>query len=248
MSEVVKETTSIVLPKTRAKASRKSPRKLIIFSPPKVGKTTCLAGLDNNLILDLENGSEFVDAMKINIDSLATLRAVGEQIKAEGRPYRYVTVDTVTVLEDMVKPLALKNYQATPIGKNYNGDILNLPQGAGYGYLRSAFFSVLDYVETLADNIILVGHQKDKLIEVNSKEVTAKSLDLVGKLASLVCADADAIGILQRKDNQTILNFKTLDTIICGARPEHLRNKEIVIAEQQEDGTIQTFWDKVYVD
>ena len=36
---------------------------MIIFSQPKIGKTTLLAQLDNNLILDLEKGTSFIDAL-----------------------------------------------------------------------------------------------------------------------------------------------------------------------------------------
>jgi hypothetical protein len=51
-----------------------------------------------------------------------------------------------------------------------------------------------------------------------------------------------------RKGDKNILSFKTQDDISCGARPEHLRNKEIVISETLEDGTIVTHWDEVFID
>lgn len=42
-----------------------------------------------------------------------------------------------------------------------DNDILKLPQGAGYFWLREAFFSVLNYIDTLAEHVILAGHIKD---------------------------------------------------------------------------------------
>ena len=53
------------LPKTVVKASRKSPKNMIIYGPPKIGKTTVLSQLDNCLIIDLEQGSDMIDALKI---------------------------------------------------------------------------------------------------------------------------------------------------------------------------------------
>ena len=48
------------------------------------------------------------------------------------------------------------------MGKNYDGDnITSLPNGAGYLYIRQAFFQVLDFVDTLAEYVILSGHIKD---------------------------------------------------------------------------------------
>lgn len=240
----------LVLPTKKVAASRKNPKRLIIYSKPKVGKTTALAGLDNCLILDMENGSDYTDALKVKINNLSDLRAYGTKILEAGRPYKYVAIDTVTAMEDMVKPLALKLYRETPMGRSFTGDnVLTLPNGAGYGYLREAFFSVLDYIDTLADNIILLGHLKDRQIEIKGKEVNAADVDLTGKIKSLICANADAIAYMTREeDNKTVLNFQTSDTIICGARPDHLKNQQIVIAEMQENGTLKTNWDKIYIE
>ena len=40
------------LPKTKVKASRKSPKNMIIYGAPKIGKTTVLSQLDDCLIID----------------------------------------------------------------------------------------------------------------------------------------------------------------------------------------------------
>lgn len=239
---------SIVLPTKKVAADRTNPKRLVIYSKPKTGKTTAYAGLDNNLILDLENGADYVEALKLKINSLQELLEAGKAIKAAGNPYKYVTVDTVTALEDMVMPLAIKLYRATSMGKNYDGDnVLSLPNGAGYLYLRQAFFQVLDFIDTLAPHIILSGHIKDKQVDDKGEMVLAANIDLTGKIKSLICANADAIGYMYRKGNKTILSFKTNEEVTCGARPEHLRNEEIVVTEMNESGELEFHWDKVFI-
>jgi hypothetical protein len=238
---------AIVLPTKKIKADRVNPKRLIIYSKPKTGKTSAFAGLENNLILDLENGADYVDALKVKISSLQELLDAGKAIKEAGKPYTYVTIDTVTALEDMVMPLAIKLYKQTSMGKNYDGDnVLSLPNGAGYLYLRQAFFQVLDFIDTLAPHIILSGHIKDKQVDDKGEMVMAANIDLTGKIKSLICANADAIGYMFRKGNQTILSFKTIGEVTCGARPEHLRNEEIVISEMNDKGELVIHWDKVY--
>ena len=238
---------AIVLPTKKIKADRVNPKRLIVYSKPKTGKTSAFAGLENNLILDLENGADYVDALKIKINSLQELLDAGKAIKEAGKPYTYVTIDTVTALEDMVMPLAIKLYKQTSMGKNYDGDnVLSLPNGAGYLYLRQAFFQVLDFIDTLAPHIILSGHIKDKQVDDKGEMVMAANIDLTGKIKSLICANADAIGYMFRKGNQTILSFKTIGEVTCGARPEHLRNEEIVISEMNDKGELVIHWDKVY--
>ena len=240
--------SGIVLPTSKVKAERVNPKRIVIYSKPKTGKTTAYAGLENNLILDLENGTDYVDALKININSLQELLDAGKAIKEAGKPYKFITVDTVTALEDMIMPLAVKLYRQTSMGKNYDGDnVTTLPNGAGYLYIRQAFFQVLDFIDTLAPHIILSGHIKDKQVDDKGELVMSANIDLTGKIKSLICANADAIGYMYRKGNKVILSFKTNEEVTCGARPEHLRNAEIVISEMSEAGELEFHWDKIYV-
>ena len=239
---------SIVLPTKKIKKQRVNPKRLIIYSKPKTGKTTAFAGLEDNLILDLEQGSEYVEALKIKINNLQELLDTGKAIKEQGKPYKYVTIDTVTALETMVMPLAVKLYKQTPMGKGFQGDnVVTLPNGAGYLYIRQAFFQVLDFIDTLAPHIILSGHIKDKVVDDKGEMVMSANIDLTGKIKSLICANADAIGYMYRKDNQTIINFNNNDGVTCGARPDHLRNKEVIISEMDKKGEIKTHWEKVYI-
>lgn len=234
------------LPIEKVQVTRVNPKRLVVYSKPKTGKTTAFAGLENNLLIDLEDGSDYVDALKVKVNTLTELRQIGEEIKKAGNPYKYVTIDTVTVLEDIVKPLALKLYKQTSMGKNFDGDdVLKLANGAGYMYLRDAFFQVLDYIDTFADHIILSGHIKEKQVDDKGEMVQAANIDLTGKIKSLICSQADAIGYIFRRGNQTVISFKSADDVTCGARPLHLKNQEFVLAEEI-DGVYTTYWDKVY--
>ena len=236
----------IVLPTKKVKADRVNPKRLIIYSKPKTGKPSAFAGLEGNLIIDLENGADYVEAIKVKANNLQELKEIGKAIKEANYPYKYVTIDTVTALEDMVMPLAINLYKQTPMGKNYSGDsILTLPNGAGYLYVRQAFFQVLDFIDTLAPQIILSGNIKDKQVDDKGEMVMSANIDLTGKIKSLICANADAIGYMFRRGEQTILSFKTNEEVTCGARPEHLRNEEIVISEMV-NGELITHWEKVY--
>jgi len=244
----------IKLPTGKVPAAHKSPKNLIIFSKPKAGKTTLLSQLDDCLILDLENGSDYVDAMKVKATSLAEIKQIGAAIKEAGNPYKYIAVDTITALEEMCIPYAEELYTRSPMGKNWptegkakHGSLLNLPNGAGYPWLREAFVKVIDYIKTWAPRTILVGHVKDTLLDKNGSNFTSLDLALTGKLKLIATSNSDAIGYLFRKGNKNILSFKTTDEIACGARPEHLRNKEIEVSELVDE-TVVVNWDKVFID
>ena len=135
------------------------------------------------------------------------------------------------------------------MGKGWKGDDIRLlPNGSGYLYIRQAVRKVLDMFKNLTEHFILVGHVKDVMIENNGEELSEMALDLVGKLSSIVCGEADAVGFVYRKGNETHFSFKGGDGTIKEARAPHLRGKDIVIATGNDDGTITTYWNKVFKD
>lgn len=243
----------IVLPKEKVKAKVENPRFLIIFGKPKAGKTTLASRLDNNLIVDLEGGSEFLEALAVQARSVKDLgdiaTAIREEIKQTGKkPYKYITLDNASRLEEICLSYAAQLYRVTPMGKNYSGnDVRTLPNGSGYMYLQQAVRKVIDMFRDLCDNFILIGHTRDKLINKEGEELSEMSLDLVGKLANIICGEADAVGYVYRKRNETHISFEGGDNSVREARAPHLRGKNIVIAESDENNDIKVYWDKIYL-
>ena len=86
-----------------------------------------------------------------------------------------------------------------------------------------------------------------KIINKEGEELTEMAIDLVGKLGDIVCGEADAVGYVYRKKNQTIISFEGGDNSIIEARAKHLRGKKIVIAESNDDNDVTVDWDKIYL-
>lgn len=239
---------SIELPKTKIPAEKQDPRNLIIFSKPKLGKSSALAALPNCLCIDLENGGyDFIDAMKIKATSVSDIKEICKSIKETGCPYQFIALDTITALEEMVKPIALQLYLNTPAGSKFTGtNVLDAPMGQGYAKIREVMEMVIDMVSKCAPNVILVCHTKDAAIA--DSDLTVKAIDLNGKSGRILSSKSDAIAYLFRDENSnTILSFNTNDKFVeCGARPEHLRNKDIVLGEMQPDNTIVYHWERIY--
>lgn len=243
----------LVLPKEKNKPKINNPRFLILYGKPKSGKTTIAAALDNNLIIDLEGGSEYLSALSVQARNINDLGAISNAIKAEinstgKKPYQFITIDNATRLEEMCLDYAKVLYMQTPMGKTYKGDdIRTLPNGSGYMYLRQAVRKVIDMFRELCDNFILVGHTKDKIINKDGEELSEMALDLVGKLGDIVCGEADAVGYVYRKKNETIISFEGGDNTIREARAPHLRGKKIVIADSDENNNVTVHWDRIYL-
>ena len=246
---------SLTLPTSKIPASTTNPKFLVLIGREKVGKTSALAQLDNNLIIDLEGGSTFVDAMAIQCRTISDLGEAASAIRAKNKEvghnfYRHITIDNATSLEEICLGYAATLYKQQPVGKNWTGtDVRTLPQGSGYYYLRTAVLKVIDMFKELCDEFILVGHIKDTIVDDPStgEELTERSLDLVGKLAGMVCRRCDGVGYMYRSGNEVHIKFKADKNIAMGCRSDHLRNKDIVISEMDDEtGVLTTHWDKIF--
>tara|TARA_R110000787_G_scaffold70320_1_gene156389 strand:+ start:6875 stop:7621 length:747 start_codon:yes stop_codon:yes gene_type:complete len=243
----------IKLPTEKREALRVNPRNLLLFAPSKIGKSTLACKLEGNLILDFEKGTEFLDAMSIHIDSITKLEEVCNAIKAAEKPYKYITVDTITALEEKCEWTATLNYMETESGAKFNrvkgkiskssGDnylpfeqwksVLTLPWGSGYYYLRQEVKHWVKEIGSLTDHLIILGHVKDSFIDADGSDVVVKQLDLTGKLKNIIAQDMDAMGYMFRDQKGNLkISFVSGDAE-AGSRCPHLINK-IIDAEWEQ--------------
>ena len=264
----------IELPTERKKVTNFNPRLIVIFGSPKSGKSTIAAALDNNLVLDLEQGYRALEVMSVDIKSVDDLFEVRKAVFDKARelkkfPYRFITIDNATRLEEMCLPYAAALYRKTPMGANFgylkdqnnniirdkNGqrvidpkaDVRTLPSGSGYLYIRQAVKSCVDMFKPLCETLILIAHVKDKQIQKNGKEMSEMSVDLTGKLADIICGEADAVGYVYRDGNKTFISFEGGDSTIREARPLHLRGKCFKVAESDESNNVSVDLSEIFL-
>lgn len=198
--------SNIILPTERRKATDYNPKLMVLFGKPKSGKSSLMASLDSNLIIDLEDGYRALDVMCVQArsakDIFSIKSAIEEKNKENGdKPfYRFITIDNATRLEEMALVYAAVLYRQTSMGatwglmkdkignvvKDTNGkskidpkaDVRQLPNGAGYLYLRNALKEMVNMFKPLCDTLILVCHVKDKQIKKNDEETTEMAVDL----------------------------------------------------------------------
>ena len=210
-------------------------------------KTSALALLEDNLIIDTEGGTAYVEALKVRVNKVQDILTLCKEIKKAGNPYKFITLDTITALEDMAKPFALELWKASPLytTKYEVTDITQVPNGSGYAFLRDAIEKVVSWLKSVCPNIILVCHSKDTAI--GNTDLTIKDIDLLGKTGRILAAKCDAIGYMFRDDsNNTIISFKRSNKFAeCEARPAHLTDKDIVLIENH-DGVLEPHWERIY--
>jgi len=256
----------VVLPMEKRKVLTKVPKTLLIYSLPKVGKTTIVSQLENSLLLECElGGADFVEGQILDIRGPKQLEETFSAIREANYPYKYLIIDTLTKLDEWAEMVGTYNYMNRAQGKRFNREdnisdgkmipyadkrftsVHELPNGNGYQYSRIQMLQWYDAILRLAPHIIFLAHVKDKFIESAKTREVVESIEisLTGKLKSIIASRVDAVGYLFRKDEQGILNFNNESNIICGGRCFHLSD-EIVISERQSDKSVITYWDRIY--
>lgn len=104
----------IQLPKEKTKIKTNNPKNLIIFGLPKTGKTTLLSLLPKCLIVDLEDGTDYVESFSVKANTYQDLFLIAKELKDNPGEFDYVAIDTITALEDIAIPYATKLYRDTP--------------------------------------------------------------------------------------------------------------------------------------
>ncbi len=242
---------AIELPKQKTKIKTSNPKNLIIFGLPKVGKTTILSKLPKCLIIDLEDGTDYVESFSIKANNYGQLFQIAQELKKNPGQFDFVAIDTITALEDIVLPYANKLYRETPMGINFDpqSHILKLPNGAGYLYVREAMQNVISWFEKVVPNVILVGHVKEKSFNEQGTELNVKDLDVTGKLGRILSASSDAICYIYRdtETGELLGNFGEDNSVLTGARMPHLSGKTIVLSKKdKETGEVIAFWKNIY--
>jgi hypothetical protein len=150
----------IELPTERSVVTNYNPKLLILMGRPKQGKSSLVASIDDNLIIDLEDGYRALSVMKVQARTVKDLEEIKAAILAKGKelkkaPYRFITIDNATRLEEISLILAADMYRSTAMGQGYGllkdaagmpikdpktgkavidpkADVRTLPNGAGY--------------------------------------------------------------------------------------------------------------------
>ena len=123
----MEEKSKIELPTTVRPPKATNLRNLLIYGKEKSGKTTACSQLPNHLIIDVEDGSEFITGNVIQppkemgpVSRSKWLKELAKTIREAGYPYDYVIIDTISQLDVEAELVGTWNYMNSIAGKNFN--------------------------------------------------------------------------------------------------------------------------------
>ncbi len=190
---------------------------MLLYGPPKVGKTTMLSKLNDCLIIDTESGSSMIEGYIHKVNNRAELINLVKEAK-DGHDYKYFAIDTIDKVVDWAEKAVCQEYEVPSIA--------DLSFGKGYALTREKVMNTIHNLKECVDHLIVIGHRKVARAIVDGKAIVEpESLDITGKLKNMIMSDCDAIGYVHREEDKLMISFKANEAIEAGSRCEHLKGK-----------------------
>ena len=233
---------------------RKDPKIIIIYGPPKCGKTEQTVKLPKSLIIDLEKGADVHEGAKyIHPENLNDLTEVYKDLrenKKMGNVWDFLVIDTIDKLVEWCESKVVVNYNSEqkklqqlkpdkaheyPLIKVYS----EIAYGKGHDMVRNEVRNVLSaFKEMCGISLIVVAHLKRTLIGETKIEVNETDIELPGRLKSMLTADADGTALCTPIARHIMeLNFCTSSTSIAGSRMAHLAGKKFILGDERAPHT-----------
>lgn len=261
----------INLPTAPRPAKISVPKRMLIFSKPKVGKTLSLSKLKDCLILDFEEGTLAIEAMAYPVKKVSDVVQICKAIKDAKYPYKYIAVDTASALEELCIPVAEQQYARSPEGKNWfladandptklhpesgkakYGSIMHLGFGKGYSLVADVFNEVIEKLQRCAPTLIISAHSTYSVVNnKDGSDFSSLDIQMSKKCKFAATFKADAIGYMYRKGKQNFINFTASEDVGAGGRHRYLEKEHILISEyvdadNDEGEELITYWDKIF--
>jgi len=146
--------TTSLLPKAKTKPLEDGSREpILIYGPPKIGKSTFCAGIENAIFLATEPGLNFLEVYKVDIPDWETFLVTLKEIAGVGaKKYPTIVIDTLDQAYRMICEM---------VAKRGGVDFINdLEYGKGYSLANSELHRVLLKTASLGFSIVMTSHSQ----------------------------------------------------------------------------------------
>lgn len=231
------ELTSLLPTKKSTKPKRIDPSSIIIFGPAGVGKSTFGASLEDALIIDTEESTDFLEGiMSVDVKNsmkrfTGVIRELNEYKKQNGKmPYEYVIIDTLDgLVHDIIFPYICKQH-----GKK---DISDFDYGAGYSHAKNMLLQYMNFFKANFKAVIYMCHYKRTVFGETEVDFDMASLNFPASIKTTLVHQIDEVGLMFSEDGTRQINFVGSDNMEGKSRAKHLSGQ-----------TIEADWDKIFID
>lgn len=137
---------------------------ILLYGPPKIGKSTFCSHVDNGLFLATEPGLNSLEVFQAPCATWDDIVNAITQLENEKHQFRTTILDTVDNAYIFCVNDVLTKHRI-----EYPGD---LPYGKGWGMISSQFENMLTRLARLPHGLILVSHSQDREFQTRTGPIT----------------------------------------------------------------------------
>jgi len=194
---------------------------ILIYSQPKVGKTSFAAEFPKNLILAFEKGYNAIAGIKVvDIPTWRDFKTVLKQLKNEKarEMYNSITFDTIGIAWNLCEKYICAREQVDEIGE--------IPYGKGYKLCTAEFEETLRDITLLGYGIVFISHSEEKPVSMGSDETIVRPA-IPKRAYEIVNRIVDIIGYIGVDFNESGVATRTLYTrstpgLVAGSRFKYM--------------------------
>jgi hypothetical protein len=189
-------------PKSIRRGVKPAPRKMVIYGPPKIGKSSLVASADDALLIATEDRVNHIDCAKTDVvHSYDEIMEIFEYL-VSGSPYRTVIIDTLDWMEPLVWQYVCKKKGFKSLIDDTNKEV-NFGRGMKYHAVEAwkMFLENCDVLREQANmSIVLVAHsQIEKMTPPDSDAYDRHTFKIDKNAVAVVEEWADIIGFYSRE-------------------------------------------------
>lgn len=159
--------------------------RMLIYGPPKIGKTTFAADAPDVVFAAAEAGHDALSVFKVDIKTWDDLLEAGRELAAGKHQFKTIALDTIDNLwrlctENVLGKLKIEHESDAGFGK-------------AYGMIQAEFHRVLTRFSLLPYGLILISHSQEKTFETRTGEITRVVPTLPEKARKIVLGLVDVI-------------------------------------------------------
>ena len=198
---------------------------VLVYSQPKVGKTSFAASFPRNLLLAFEKGYNAIGCVRaVDINKWSDAKLVLRQLeKPEARAmYDTVTIDTVSIAWSLCEEFICAQGGVQKIG--------DIPWGGGYSQLTQEFESFLRKITMLGYGLVLITHVDVRRETIDNNEIEFYAPSLNKRCYPICNRIVDIIGYIgvdwdENGNSERWFYTRKTPTIMAGSRFKYLAPK-----------------------
>lgn len=197
---------------------------ILIFSQPKVGKTSFAAQFPKSLLLAFEKGYNMLSGVRaVDIPSWREFKAIVKQLKEEKNKQLYDSIifDTVGIAWGLCEKYICAKMDVDELGE--------IGYGKGYTMCTKEFEEMLREITLLGYGLIFISHSEEKPIKQGSEEtvirpaIPRRAYEIVNRIVDII----GYIGVDYSEDGSSTRTLYTRGTpeVVAGSRLKYMKEK-----------------------